>query len=95
MLQEFMDFVLKNNIIGLAVGLLVAVKVGEVVKSLVEDFLTPALFAPTMRRLKVDKLENLSWKGILYGKVLARLIDFLITAAIVFVIIKSLGVKTS
>ena len=95
MLQEFMDFVLKNNIIGVAIGLLIAVKVGDVVKSLVEDLLTPALFAPTMKRLKVEKLEDLSYKGVLYGKVLARFIDFLITAVIVFIIIKSLGVKTA
>lgn len=94
MLQEFIDFISKNNIIGLAIGLLIAVKVGDVVKSVVEDLLTPAVFAPTMRRLKVDKLEDLSWKGILYGRVLARLIDFLITATIVFIIIKTLGVST-
>lgn len=62
MLQEFMDFILKNNIIGVAVGLLIAAKVGDVVKSLVEDLLTPAIFAPTMKRLKVEKLEDLSFK---------------------------------
>ena len=95
MIKEFIDFVLKNNIIGLAIGLLVAAKVSDVVKSFVEDLLTPAILAPTMKRLKVEKLNELSYRGILYGKLLARVIDFLVTALIVFLIIKTLSLKTS
>lgn len=60
MLQEFIDFVLKNNIIGLAIGLLIAAKVSDVVKSFVEDLLTPAILSPTMKRLKIEKLNELS-----------------------------------
>lgn len=96
MMHEFMDFVMKNNIVGVAIGMLIAAKVGDVVKSLVEDVFTPAVLAPTMKKLKVDKLENLSTKnGILYGKFLARAIDFLVVAIIVFIIIKNLGVATA
>lgn len=95
MLQQFIDFVMKNNIIGLAIGLLVAAKVNDVVKSFVEDLLTPAILSPTMKRLKIEKLNDLSRRGILYGKLLARIIDFLVTAFIVFVIIKTLSVKTN
>lgn len=94
MLQEFIDFIMKNNIIGLAIGLLVAAKVNDVVKSFVEDLLTPALLAPTMKRLKTEKLQDLSRRGILYGRLLARVIDFLITAVIVFAIIKAFSLKT-
>ncbi len=86
---------MKNNIVGIAIGMLIAAKVGDVVKSLVEDVFTPAVLAPTMKRLKVDKLENLATKnGILYGKFLARTIDFIVVAVIVFLVIKSMGVKT-
>lgn len=95
MLQQFIDFVMKNNIIGLAIGLLVAAKVNDVVKSFVEDLLTPAILSPTMKRLKIEKLNDLSRRGILYGKLLARIIDFLVTAFIVFIIIKTLSVKTN
>ncbi|MBP6911186.1 MscL family protein [Patescibacteria group bacterium] len=93
MLQEFIDFVMKNNIIGLAIGLLVATKVGDMVKSVVEDLLTPAIFAPTMKRLKIEKLNDLARRGILYGKAIARLIDFLVTAFIVFLIIKYFSIN--
>lgn len=83
-----MDFVAKNNIIGMAIGLLIAVKVGDVVKSVVEDLLTPAILAPTMKKLRIEKLQDLSFKGVLYGKLIARVIDFLITAFLVFLVIK-------
>jgi large-conductance mechanosensitive channel len=49
-------------------------------------------FTPLFKKLKVDKLEDLSWKGILYGKALARLIDFVLTAFLVFLVIKYMGV---
>ncbi len=94
MLQEFIDFVMKNNIIGIAIGLLVAAKVSEVVKSIIEDFFTPAILAPTMKRLKIDKLHDLSFRGILYGKLLARIIDFLVTAIIIFLVIKYFSIQT-
>lgn len=92
MLKEFSAFLAEYNVVGMAVGLLVAVKVGDLVKSFVEDVVTPLVFAPILRRLKIDKLENLSWHGVLYGKALARLIDFLITAFLVFLVIKYFGV---
>lgn len=87
-----MTFLAEYNVIGAAVGLLIAVKVGELVKGVIEDFVTPLIFSPLLAKLKVNKLEELSWRGILYGKVLARLIDFLITAFLVFLVIKYFGV---
>ncbi len=94
MIQEFMDFLAKNNVIGVAIGLLIATKVGEVIKSLVEDLLTPLLLQPVFKRLKVENIEKLSARGVLYWKVIARLIEFVIVALIVFIIIKNLGIKT-
>lgn len=92
MVEEFMGFLTEYNVVGMAVGLLVAVKVGDLVKAFVEDVITPLFLAPLFKKLKVDKLEDLSWNGVLYGKALARLIDFLITAFLVFLVIKYFGV---
>lgn len=89
-----MDFMLKNNVIGVAIGLLIATKVGEVVKSLIEDLITPLLLSPVFKKLKVEHLEELSARGVLYGKVLARLIEFIVVAAIVFIAVKHLGITT-
>ena len=88
-----MAFLAKYNIVGMTVGLLIAGKVWTLVKGLIEDLVTPLIFSPLLTKLKVNKLEELSWRGVLYGKVLANIIDFLITAVIVFLVIKQLGVE--
>jgi large conductance mechanosensitive channel len=95
MIQEFMDFMLKNNVIGVAIGLLIATKVGEVVKSLIEDLITPLILAPVFKKLKVDNLEGLSARGVLYGKVIARVIEFVVVGLLVFFLVKHLGITTS
>lgn len=88
-----MAFLAKYNVIGMAIGLLIAGKVWALVKGIIEDLVTPLIFSPLLTKLKVHKLEELSWRGVLYGKVLANIIDFLITAVIVFLVIKQLGVE--
>jgi large-conductance mechanosensitive channel len=86
--SEFLLFIETYNIFGVAVGLLIATKVADFTKSMVEDLITPLFFKPLFKRLKIDKLEDLSYKGILYGKVLARCIDFAITAFCIFLLVK-------
>jgi len=88
-----MDFIATYNVIWVAIWLLIATKVGELTKSFIEDFITPLIFAPILKKLKIDKLENLSWKWVLYGKLLARAIDFIVVALVVFFVIKWLGVE--
>lgn len=89
MMKEFMDFLATYNVVGLAVGLLIGAKVGALVKGVVEDLVTPLIFSPLLAKLKVNKLEELSWRGVLYGKVLATVIDFLITAIVVFIVVRN------
>ena len=95
MRAEFMDFIAAYNVIWVAIWLLIATKVGEWTKSFIEDFITPLIFAPILKRLKIDKLEDLSWRWILYWKLLARTIDFIVVALVVFFVIKSLGVEAA
>lgn len=80
---------------GVAIGLIIAAKVGDLVKSLIEDLVVPALLAPLFAKLWVKHLEDLSLNGILYGKVLSRLIDFIVTALIVFLVMRQFGVTTA
>ena len=95
MRQEFMEFIATYNVIWVAIWLLIATKVGEWTKSFIEDFVTPLIFSPILKKLKIDKLEDLSWKWVLYGKLLARTIDFIVVALVVFFIIKGMGVETA
>jgi len=92
MISEFMTFLGTYNVIGVTIGLILATKVADVTKSLVEDLITPAIFAPLLKKLKIEKLEDLSFKGILYGKVLARIIDFIIVAFCLFLVVKYMNI---
>jgi len=92
MISEFMTFLETYNVIGVTIGLILATKVADVTKSLVEDLITPAIFAPLLKKLKIEKLEDLSFKGILYGKVLARIIDFIIVAFCLFLVVKYMNI---
>ena len=93
MRKEFMAFIQQYNIVWIAVGLLIATKVGELVKWLIENLITPAILSPVLTKLKVNKLEDLSYRGILYGKVLSTLIDFFIVAFLVFLVVKYLWIE--
>ena len=89
--MAFMD---QYQVIGIAIGLIIAAKVNDLVGTLVEDVITPGVLSPVLKRLHLDKLEDLSWNGILYGKALAKLITFLVVAILVFIVVKQLGVET-
>lgn len=93
MRADFMEFIATYNVIWVAIWLLIATKVGERTKSFIEDFITPLILAPVFKRLKIDKLEDLSWKWVLYGKLIARTIDFIIIALLVFLVVRNLGVQ--
>lgn len=92
MLKEFMGFLAQYNVVGMAIWLLIAVKVWDLVKWLIDDLVTPLILNPILTKLKVKDMEQLSYKWILYGKVLSRLIDFIITAFLVFLVVKYMSV---
>jgi large conductance mechanosensitive channel len=93
MRAEFMEFIATYNVIWVAIWLLIATKVGEWTKSFIEDFITPLILTPIFKKLKIEKLEDLSWRWVLYGKLIARTIDFIIIALLVFFVVKKLGVQ--
>ena len=88
MIKEFMSFLAQYNVVGIAVWLLVATKVWALVKWIIEDLVTPLILNPILIKLKVKHIEDLSYKWILYGKVISISIDFLITAFLVFLFVK-------
>lgn len=93
MWAEFMNFIATYNVVWVAIGLLIATKVGELTKSFIEDFITPLILSPIFKKLKIDKLEDLSRRWVLYWKLIARLIDFIIVALIIFLIVKYLKIS--
>ena len=82
---------MRGNVIDLAVAVIIGASFNAIVGSLISDVITPLLLKPTMEALHVHKLENLSWNGVLYGKFIASVINFLVTAFVIFLFVKGVN----
>jgi large conductance mechanosensitive channel len=91
MLKEFKSFILRGNVIDLAVAVIIGTAFSAIVGSLINDIITPLLLQPVMTSLGVSELAKVSWNGVLYGKFLASVINFLVTALIIFSFIKTMN----
>jgi large conductance mechanosensitive channel len=95
MIKEFRDFILRGNVIDLAVGIVIGAAFGAVITSFVGDILTPLLGL-----LQVPNFSTLSFeagKGIVaYGKFLNAFLSFLlVAAAIFFFVVKPMNAMTA
>lgn len=88
-LGDFRDFIMRGNVIDLAVAVIIGGAFGKIIDSLVTDIITPALLNPAMRAAGVDQLANLQVNGIKYGLFLAAIINFLVIAFVLFLLIRS------
>ena len=91
LLKEFQAFVLRGNVVELAVGVVVGAAFGAVITSLVENVLTPltGIFrVPDFKSLAI----GVGASSIQYGLFLNAVISFLlVAAAIFFLVVKPLN----
>lgn len=87
-LAGFMQFVREQGVVGLAVGFILGGSVSKVVTALVNDVVNPLIgyILGSTEGLKAMKLGP-----VLLGDFIAVTIDFLIIAAVVYFIVKGLG----
>jgi len=90
MVKDFVGFLKHYGIVGLAIAVIIGGKLNDLIGSLVNDLLMPLIFQPALKAASVDNIRDLEFHGILYGKVIGSLIDFLIVAFAVFLIAKFL-----
>lgn len=86
--KEFKEFVVKGNVIELAIAVAIGAAFGAIVSSLLEDVITPLLLAPALKAAHVEDLNKLTWGAVKYGNFLAAVLKFLVIALVVFSIIK-------
>src|SRR6478735_1704007 len=91
MIKEFRDFVLKGNIVELAVAVIIGGAFGAIVSSLVDDVITPLLLTPALKAAHAEDLDRLHWGAVKYGKFLAAAIKFIIDAFVLFLLIKGVN----
>ena len=84
MFNEFKKFIMRGNVVDLAVAVVIGAAFGAVVTALVKDFVTPLIAAiggqPDFSRLRF----SINGSQFLYGEFLNALIAFLSIAAVVF-----------
>ncbi|GAC1371316.1 MAG: large conductance mechanosensitive channel protein MscL [Candidatus Saccharimonadales bacterium] len=84
MLKDFKAFLLRGNVVDLAVAVVIGAAFGAIVTSLVKDIITPLIAAiggnPDFSNLSV--IVNHS--KIMYGNFINALLSFLILAAVIF-----------
>jgi large conductance mechanosensitive channel len=89
LLKDFRDFVMRGNVLDLAVAVVIGVAFNAVVNSLVNDVLMQ-IIAAVFGEANFDGLTFTINGGIIYyGKFLTAVVNFLIIAATLFVIIKA------
>ncbi len=96
MLKEFKQFLLRGNVVDLAVGVVIGAAFGTVVTALVSDFFTPLIAAI----VQIPDFSGLSFtiNGSVFrlGHLLNALISFiLVAAAIFFFVVKPMNILVS
>jgi len=86
--KEFKQFAFKGNVVDLAVGVIIGAAFGAIVKSLVDDVITPLLLTPALKAAGAENIKQLSWNGVTYGNFLSSIISFLVIALVLFWLIK-------
>ena len=93
---EFKQFLLRGNVVDLAVGIVIGVAFGAVVQALVRDFLTP-LIAAIFGKPDFSRLSFTLHRSVFrYGDFLNFLIAFVtIAIALFFFVVKPINALTS
>lgn len=105
MLEEFKKFVMRGNVMDLAVGVIIGAAFGKIVSSFVADLIMPLIglvlgnvsFVDLFYALDGNAYESLqaakdAGAGVLaYGLFIQNVIDFLIIALVIFLLVKGIN----
>lgn len=90
MLKEFKEFVMRGNVMDLAVGVIIGGAFGAIVTSLTDDIISPILGIFGGMDFS-DLAVNVNGANIAYGKFITAIINFLIMALIIFLLVKAVN----
>lgn len=88
MIKGFKDFIMRGNVVDLAVAVVIGVALGSVVTSIVDGLITPLLAAlggvPDVSTLWTFEINDAVFT---FGAVVAAILNFLVVAAAVYFVI--------
>jgi large conductance mechanosensitive channel len=89
MLKEFKDFVVRGNVLDLAVAVIIGGAFGKIVGSLVNDILMP-LIGLVMGQVNFAELAwTVGEASVKWGMFVQTIIDFLVVAFVIFLVVKA------
>lgn len=105
MLKEFKDFIMRGNVVDMAVGIIIGAAFGKIISSLVGDILMPPIgklmgnmdFSGLFINLSGTPYPSLAAAKtagaatVNYGLFINTVIDFIIIAAVIFILIKQVN----
>jgi large conductance mechanosensitive channel len=105
MLEEFKKFVMRGNVVDLAVGVIIGAAFGGIVSSLVADVLMPLIgavtggldfsnyYIPLSKQVTATSLADARKQGavLAWGNFLTLVINFLIVAGVLFLVIRAMN----
>ena len=94
MFKEFKEFAMRSNVVDMAVGIIIGVAFGSIVKSLVADIIMPPiglLLGNAGTFATVAEAQKAGAVTVNYGMFINTLISFLIVAFAVFLLVKGLN----
>lgn len=96
MLKEFKQFLLRGNVVDLAVGVVVGAAFGTIVSALVSDFLTPLIASIAQVPDFSGLFFTINGSKFMYGHFINALISFiLVSNAVFFLVVKPMNVLIS
>ena len=88
MLKEFKEFALKGNMLDLAIGVVIGGAFQQIVTSLVEDIIMPAISMVTGKVDFSDMVFKVGDASIRYGAFITAVVNFLIIAFTIFIVVR-------
>ena len=89
MLKDLKAFLLRGNVVDLAVAVIIGAAFGAIVTSFVNDIITPLILNPALKAAGVEKIAELTWNGVAYGSFLSAVINFLVIGTVLFFVVKA------
>jgi len=97
-LKDFKEFVMRGNVVDMAVGIVIGSAFGQIVSSLVKDVFMPPIgmllgsvdFSSLGITLK-EKSSGAEAVTIRYGAFINTVVDFIIVALVIFIVVKQMN----
>lgn len=91
MWKEFKEFILRGNVIELAVGLVMGSAFTAIVNALVDSIIMPFIAGLSGSASVAEMAVDFNGSQIVYGAFLQAIIDFLLIALVLFLAVKALN----